>query len=127
MTDDLLKASAAAIRSSAYAAYSMSLSGAFPSAVSLYNWMKKMSPGDLVFETSTAWYPDRDINAVGILEKIVREPISAVDPDFEWNEEEEGEPEPTWECFYIKTLDGRPYRWHNASFLRVPTMDANRF
>ena len=125
MTDDLLKASASAIRSSAYAAHSMSLSGAFPNATKLYDWMKKMSPGDLVFEISTVWYPDRDINAVGILEKIGREPVSELEPGFEWNEEEDG-PEPTWECFYIQTLDGRPYRWHNASFLRVPTMDAMR-
>lgn len=92
-----------------------------------YERMKDIRVGDLIVEKTTIlmsicgkhYRPALD--AVGHLVKITQEKIVFGDPDFVWNEEEEGKPHPTETCTYIRTLDGREFRWTNASFLSVPT------
>lgn len=60
------------------------------------------------------------LDAVGRLIKITEEKVAFDDPDFVWDEKEEGRPHPTEKCVYIRTLDGREFRWTNASFLSIP-------
>jgi hypothetical protein len=114
------------IRMAAYATYGATLISGPEYTKKLHKWLGDIRPGDLVYELSTVWAKDRAADAVGYLERVAWEPISDIDPEFTWDEVEEGRPEPKWEVFYITTLDGRPYRWHNAKFLRVPNEAAPR-
>ena len=113
--DEVLTITCAAIRGLMANAYDAVLCGQ-PNAVQarLLERMQLLRTGDLVVEKSTMGMPSRDLDAVGHLEKIEREPI-----DMEWDENEDG-PKPTESVVYINTLDGRRYRWTNASFLSVP-------
>lgn len=85
--------------------------------------------GDLVVETTTCLMDGRRgeaylrpaLDAVGYLIRVTQEPFAFSDPDFVWNEEEEGRPHPQEKCTYIRTLDGREFRWTNASFVSAPT------
>lgn len=94
----------------------------------LRNRFDDIQIGDLVVETSTALMDGRRgekyfrpaLDALGYLVKITWEPVVWGDPDFVWDEAVEGKPEPTEKCVYIKTLDGREFRWTNASFISCP-------
>lgn len=94
----------------------------------LYRRFNDIQIGDLVVETSTALMDGRRgekyyrpaLDALGYLVKITWEPVVWGDPDFVWDEAVEGKPEPTEKCVYIKTLDGREFRWTNASFISCP-------
>lgn len=84
--------------------------------------------GDLIVETSSALMDGRRgeknyrpaLDALGYLVKVTWEPVVWGDPDFVWDEAAEGKPEPTEKCTYIRTLDGREFRWTNASFISCP-------
>jgi hypothetical protein len=126
-TEAELEQIARAIGVSNYLAYTASISGQHGAARELYDRMKDVRVGDMVIEITTIlmsvagkhYRPALD--AVGHLVKITREKIVFSDPDFVWNEEEEGQPHPTEKCTYVKTLDGREFRWTNASFISVQT------
>lgn len=89
-----------------------------------YKRSQDLRLGDLVAEMSTV-YRSRgtsDIDAVGYLEEIAFEKVVFEgDPDFVWDEAVEGRPHPTERVYYIRTLDGRRFRWTNASFVAAPT------
>lgn len=82
--------------------------------------MSNVELGDLVVEQSTRRSPEDDLNAVGWLEETAWEKVDFGDPEFVWDEDAEGEPHPTEQIFYIRTLDGRRFRWSNARFIAVP-------
>lgn len=88
----------------------------------LYERMKDVRIGDWVVEQTTILMPNRSaLDAVGRLIKITQEKVDFGDPNFVWDGAEEGRPHPTETCTYIRTLDGREFRWTNASFISVPT------
>lgn len=114
----------------AYNAHSAVLVGRAPDCVhELRKRFDDIKEGDLVVETTTANMDGRRgekhfrpaLDAVGYLIKITWEPVVWGDPDFVWDEAVEGRPEPTEKCVYIRTLDGREFRWTNASFISCPT------
>lgn len=77
--------------------------------------------GKLIMEQTTFRMKGRSpLDALGTLLRITQEPVVFSDPDFVWDEKEEGQPHPTEKCTYIKTLDGREFRWTNARFIAVP-------
>jgi hypothetical protein len=81
-----------------------------------YEATKKLEVGSLVVEISTQ-FRDNHLDAVGFLEKITKEPVFS-DEDESWDTDVDG-PEPLETCYYIRTLDGRLFRWHNAKFIRA--------
>lgn len=105
-----------------YNAYSHTLVGyGAPRIFELSDRLQDIQIGDLIVEITTCLMPLRPaLDAVGVLLRITQEPVDFGDPDFVWNEEEEGRPHPTEKCTYIRTLDGREFRWTNASFVSVP-------
>lgn len=114
----------------AYNAHGAVLVGDAPQCVhDLRNRLKDIQVGDLVVETTTCNMDGRRgkkyyrpaLDAVGYLLRITWEPVVWGDPDFVWDEKVEGEPHPTEKCTYIRTLDGREFRWTNASFVSAPT------
>ena len=86
-----------------------------PVTKALYERMKDAQIGDLVVEISTLHASQVAVDAVGILESAVYEP--AFD---DWDEDKEGEPCPKETAWYLRTLDGREFRWTNARFIAVP-------
>ena len=125
MSDPIpLEEIATAFRRLAYNAYYATLVGN-PAKITedFGNRMKDPMPGDFVIEISTIYRSKGtgDIDAIGILEEQVREKIQWDDSDFVWDEEAEGQPHPTELITYIRTLDGRRFRWSNASFIALPT------
>lgn len=110
------------IRALAYNAYGATMVGSPAlSSKRFYEATKALAVGDLVVEITTIWRPERDSDAVGYLREIAFEPVD-YGPDAEpWDEAEEGRPHPTEKVYYINTLDGRQYRWVNASFIAAPT------
>ncbi len=113
---------------SAYAAYMATLRGDVPA------WShKNFEPvvGQPVVEISTMgmWGADpakykpehahlaNVLNCIGTLERIAAEPVWT---EAEWKAEGETGPIPTQKVWYIRTLDGREFRWENATFIRVP-------
>lgn len=130
MTEDALKpldveSIARAFRQSAYNAYRNTLIGnARPRVMDAFNRMKKPVVGDWVFEASTCGMKSRpDLDGIGILEAVEWEKIDFGDPDFVWDEAEEGGPWPTEEVFYIRTMDGRRFRWTNAMIIAILNED----
>lgn len=122
------------IATMAYNASSVSLVGTGPQCVhDLRKRFEDIQPGDLVVETTTCLMDGRRgssgpkfhrpaLDAVGYLIKITWEPIVFEgDPEFAWDDAVEGKPHPTEKCVYIRTLDGREFRWTNASFVSAPT------
>jgi hypothetical protein len=115
---------------SAYAAYTATLRGDVPAGSH-----KNFDPvvGEPVVEVSTISMWDdperyavreefahlRDVlNCIGTLERIAWEPCHTPE---EWEElKTEGEEVPKQKAWYIRTLDGREFRWENANFIRVP-------
>lgn len=114
---------AAAFRQSAYQAYTNTLIGGAPKRISdAFERMTKPVVGDWVIETSTIGIRGRpDLDGVGILEEIAREKVVFSDSEFEWDEVEDG-PWPTEPIHYIRTMDGRRFRWSNASIIAVLAM-----
>lgn len=76
-----------------------------PAAALAFKWMSDPQPGDLVIETSTAHYRDRDADAVGRLVRKAREPNTNHMLETVW---------------YVERLDGTTERWRNADFIRLP-------
>lgn len=123
MGEEELEKLATSIRRFADAAYGATLVGRAPDCTIDFNRrMRAPQIGDLVIETSTV-YRSRgttDIDAVGYLEEVAREKvIFDDDPDFVWDETVEGQPHPTEPVTYIRTLDGRRFRWTNANFVAL--------
>lgn len=102
-----------------YHSWSLSLTGT-PRAHESHEYMRAPAVGDMVLETSTYWGsraakpPLNYLDSVGLLEEITSEPVP-----MEWDEKEDG-PHPKEKVHYIRTLDGRRFRWVNASFVRSP-------
>ena len=116
---------------SAYAAYMATLRGDVP-AGSHQNFQPEV--GVPVVEISTIGMWDnlvhykldesrehlRDVlNCIGTLERIANEPLYTPE---QWVEmgESENDPISSQKAWYIRTLDGREFRWENALFIRVP-------
>src|SRR5690606_36234682 len=97
---------ASAFRRSADNAYKNTLIGSAPKRVAdAYDRMTNPVVGDWVVELSTIGMKDRsDLDGIGILEEVALEKIDFSDPDFVWDEEEEGCPWPTERIFYIRTM-----------------------
>jgi len=118
---------ARAIGISTYLAYTTTLVGnPAPITTEYRDRVKDVRVGDMVVEVTTilmsvtGGHYRAALDAVGHLVKITQEPV-VFSAGFVWDEKEEGRPHPTETCTYIKTLDGREYRWTNASFISVPT------
>jgi len=82
-------------------------------AKNLLSWMEEPRIGQLVVEISTTPGRDgKDINAVGVLEKVQTELVNPeeTDPDNQVHVE----------FFYIRTIDGRLVKWENAKFITAP-------
>lgn len=104
---------AEALAHAIHAAYSMSLNG--------YGIGEKYRPtlearvGDFVVEQTTFYRgvtrAVHYLDSVGVLERITHEPVEG-----DWDDE----PPPTERVWYIRTLDGRSYRWVNARFIGCP-------
>lgn len=115
---------ATAFRRLCYNAYTATLVGS-PAKVTadFGDRMKDPKVGDFVIETSTV-YRSRgtgDIDAIGVLEEVAWEKVVwPGDPEFVWDEVAEGKPHPLERVTYIRTLDGRRFRWINASFIAAP-------
>ncbi|MBO1023297.1 hypothetical protein IPU75_01050 [Ochrobactrum sp. SD129] len=118
-----LNAIATSFRRLTYTAYKATLVGN-PADVTRKFKERAVAPqvGDFVAEVTTISRSDRaaDLNAFGILEEIAKEKVDFGDEDFVWNEDEEGEPHPLEIVYYIRTLDGRRFRWVNATFIAAP-------
>lgn len=113
---------ATTLRRSIYNAYMATLVGDAPEVTKrYYKRASKPQIGDLVTEATTIGGMRHDnatdLDGVGILEDVTWEPVDFGDPDFVWDEAEEGRPHPTEQVFYIRTLDGRRFRWVNANFV----------
>jgi hypothetical protein len=80
--------------------------------------MRNLQVGDLVIETTTVFgfrhSPASDLDGIGWLEEVALEHVQ-----MEWDEETDG-PHPTEPVHYIRTFDGRRFRWVNASFEALP-------
>lgn len=125
--DEVLTTVVRLLGHAAHAAYSLALST--PVGSKNFNTPKV---GDVVMEITTYYWlfdnPPRarhangtPLDAIGVLEEDVREPIKG-----EWDEEDDG-PRPTERIFYIRTFDGRRFRWENADVIRVPSELKMRF
>jgi hypothetical protein len=117
---------ATALRHTIYGAYVATLVGS-PAKVTEDFQRRMRAPvvGDWVAETSTT-YRSRgtgDLDAVGVLEEIAWEDFVWGNPDFVWDEAVEGKPHPKEKVFYIRTLDGRRFRWTNANFIAAPPLE----
>jgi hypothetical protein len=83
--------------------------------------LRNPRPGDLVLETSTFWMKNRDpLEGIGRLLRIELEPIVLKEQAEEYGYTD-GEEIPKHRVFYVALEfdDGREYRWHNASFIKV--------
>jgi len=125
-----LKEVATAFRRLMYNAYVATLVGHPARSTERFgDRMKQPQVGDWVTETSTVYRSrgTEDIDAIGKLEEIAWEPVDFGDPEFVWDEAIEGGPHPKEKVFYIRTLDGRRFRWVNADFVAAPVdLNLNR-
>jgi PAS domain-containing protein len=123
MTDTIeLSEIAAAMRIAAYNAYACTLIGTPPGiVVKAGDRIKNPQRGDWVIETSSIWRGQPHIDGIGILDAVEMEPVDFNDPDFVWDEASEGRPHPTERVYYLRTMDGRRFRWTNASIVAVYT------
>lgn len=99
-------------------AYSNTLIGSAPPKVKeSYRRMTTPRPGNLVIEATTIRMmrhkPASELDGIGFLDSIAQEKVD-FGPGFVWNEEEEGRPHPLETVYYIRTFDGRLFRWTNA-------------
>jgi hypothetical protein len=116
-----LETFATAFRGSAYNAYLNTLISGPPVIHEAYKRMSNPVVGDWVIETSTIYMKGHNLNGLGVLAEIANEPVDFNDPDFVWDEVEEGRPHPKERVYYINTLDGRRFRWTNASVIAILT------
>jgi hypothetical protein len=123
-----LQALAKTLRYSIYNAYIATLIGGAPEITTRYSdRARNPKIGDLVVESSTIYRACRDLDCVGFLEEIAWEKVDFGDHEFVWDEEVERHPHPTERVFYIRTLDGRRYRWNNANMVAaVSGVEASR-
>lgn len=118
------------LRSALYNAYGAVLVGDQKPPTKRY-FKRTTSPevGDLVVEISTIHgmrhAGARSLDGIGFLEEIAREKVDFGNPEFVWDEDAQGKPHPTETVFYIRTFDGRRFRWINATFIAAVT-DAGR-
>ena len=132
MTRDTMLKIAKVIRRMTVTAWNLSIASASKYSDDVYNRMKRPAIGDCVVELTTVsgWRDEtpNDIDAVGALLEIVNEPMrqgrsgdqtTEDQPLIEWDETTDG-PRPTELVYYIRTLDGRRFRWANASMIAVP-------
>jgi hypothetical protein len=119
MSDIPLVRIANAIRVSAHALWCSTLRGGALSMDEFWSGeLRVLEPGRLVYEASTVHYPARSIDAVGLFLRSAREPVFTLE---QWEEGGGGEdPIPLETVYYIQTLDGREFRWTNATFYAVP-------
>jgi hypothetical protein len=111
------------LRTTGYNFYGAALMASHcPKGKQIWEDLQVMNPGDLVVEISTIWLHRTmgDINSIGRLVSVTMEPVDFGDPEFVWDEETEGRPHPLEKCYNITTLDGRPFRWTNARFVKIP-------
>lgn len=120
---DALREAARLLQQTTVVAWGNVLIGSAPPCVqNAYEKMKNPEVGSWVCEITTAGMRGRDpLDAVGVLEKVAAEKIDFNDPDFVWDEEEEGRPHPTETVYYLRTLDGREFRWSNATLVTILT------
>ena len=85
-----------------------------PSLSRLHARIASVSPGNLVAEISTAYQREHDECAVGRLVARRREALR-----FELEDEAVDFLQRSEVAWYLELLDGRLFRWHNASFVRV--------
>ncbi len=111
------------IATAMYNASSSVLVGNAPQCVhDLSARFRDIQPGDLVVERTTCLMAGRPaLDAVGYFLRSAEEPFNISYPEFEWDEKVEGKPMPKETVYYIRTLDGREFRWHNADFMSAPT------
>lgn len=113
-----LEIAATALRRATYNAHGLALAGSSPNAGRILEFMRTMKPGNMVIETTTVWGMRKgmsDLDGIGILIREAVEPVR----ELVWDIETDG-PLPEERVYYIKTLDGREFRWTNASFIAVP-------
>jgi hypothetical protein len=111
---------------SAYRLYLSCLGNTAPDARVLYGRMINPQVGDVVMEISTIHhdgqrprYESRTGDRIGTLMRIESEPMHTPE---QWAEGGYGdEPIPTERAWYLRLLDGREYRWVNASFIALPS------
>lgn len=120
---DVLREAARLLGCATHAAYMCTLRGDVPVGSS-----KNFEPaiGKMIMEISSFYWScavpfERDydpINSIGVWEREEQEPVFTPE---QWAEGGgEDEPIPTERVIYIRTLDGREFRWVNANFIRVP-------
>jgi hypothetical protein len=78
-----------------------------PGAQHVHHWMCNISPGDLVLEVSSPRH-DRNLDRVGVLVAITMTGKTRYS-----------------DVYTICTIDGREYRWDNATFVRIPQSAAD--
>lgn len=80
--------------------------------------------GDMVIEATTIYRirhkGGTDLDGIGTLEEIAWEPVGIADPEFTWDEAEDGE-RLSEEVFYLRTFDGRRFRWFDAQIIAAVT------
>ncbi len=113
---------ATTLRRTIYAAYRATCVGQrAPVTEKYYTRTSAPQIGDLVIETTTIGgmrhQNATDLDGIGLLEEVAWEKVVFSDPEFVWDEAENGRPHPTERVTYIRTLDGRRFRWVNACFV----------
>lgn len=103
----------------AYNAYTVSITGLSGNLRALNGRMREPKPGDWVVEMSTIYYEDRNGTRFGTLVRVADEPVYPEEQRAELGFGPD-EPMPTERVWYVRLLDGREFRWTNASFLAVP-------
>lgn len=122
-----LREAARLIGCAAHAAYMCTLRGDIPAGSS-----KNFEPqvGRMAMEVSSFYHafdpagPTRGydpLNAIGVLERIEWEPMASPE---KWNDgvedKSEWETPPNEKVHYLRTLDGREFRWVNSMLILVP-------
>jgi len=109
------------LRHAAYAAFSLSLGGS-DRQHDVFGRLNDVKLGDWVFEASTVHHAGSGHTGIGILRAWGRQPICTEE---EW--EEMGGPldesVPTVKYWDIELMDGTVFRWTNASFVKVATLE----
>lgn len=104
---------------SAYCNWSSQLISGPEATHQRFQFLKNPRVGDLVMETTTMFMPDRDQYRIGHLVSDQMEPYGD-DDWWEQNKEDYEGKRPTERVYVIKCLlTGKPFRWTNASMIRV--------